>query len=41
MEYKLIRFFHDGPQREDRFELYNLRDDLGESNNVAGTQPSG
>jgi len=38
-DWKLIRFFHDGPQREDRFELYNLRDDLGESNNVAGTQP--
>ncbi len=38
-DWKLIRFFHDGPQREDRFELYNLRDDLSESNNVAATQP--
>ncbi len=38
-DWKLIRYFHDGPQQADRFELYNLRDDLGESNNVAATQP--
>ena len=38
-DWKLIRFFHDGPQQADRFELYNLRDDLAESNNVATTQP--
>lgn len=38
-DWKLIRYFHDGPQQADRFELYNLQDDLGESNNVAATQP--
>jgi hypothetical protein len=38
-DWKLIRYFHDGPQQADRFELYNLRDDLEESNNLAATQP--
>lgn len=34
-DWKLIRFFHDGPQFAHRYELYNLRDDLGESANRA------
>ncbi len=33
--WKLIRFHGDGPQGADRFELYNLDDDIGESKNVA------
>ncbi|MCH7916591.1 MAG: sulfatase-like hydrolase/transferase [Planctomycetes bacterium] len=37
--WKLIRFHGDGPNRTDRFELYHLNDDIGESNNVAGTHP--
>lgn len=38
-DWKLIRYFHDGPHLEDRFELYNLREDLGESKNLAASQP--
>ena len=37
--WKLIRFFCDGPGQSDRFELYNLRDDIGESNDLAGARP--
>jgi arylsulfatase A len=33
-EYKLIHFYDD-----DRVELYNLRDDLGEKNNLAAKMP--
>jgi arylsulfatase A-like enzyme len=33
-DYKLIEFFEDG-----RLELYNLRDDLGERNNLAAAEP--
>ena len=33
-DWKLIEFFEDG-----RLELYNLRDDLGERNNLASSQP--
>jgi len=33
-DYKLIEFFEDG-----RLELYNLRDDIGESNNLAEQEP--
>ena len=39
-DWKLICYFHDGSQQENRYELYNLRDDLGESKNLAATQPS-
>lgn len=38
-DWKLIRFFADGPNGEDRFELYNLREDLGESHNLALQEP--
>ena len=33
-DWKLIEFFEDG-----RRELYNLRDDVGEKNNLAAAQP--
>lgn len=38
-EWKLIRFFCDGDDQNDRFELYNLREDIGERNNLAGKYP--
>jgi arylsulfatase A-like enzyme len=38
-DYKLIRFFHDGPDSAHRYELYNLKDDIGETTNLAGTMP--
>ena len=38
-DWKLIRFFHDGPKQEHRYELYNLRDDLSETRNLAAAQP--
>jgi hypothetical protein len=37
--WKLIRFYGDGPDRTDRFELYNLDDDIGESKNLASSKP--
>lgn len=39
-DWKLIRFFHDGPAQAHRYELYNLRDDLGETRNLADAQPA-
>lgn len=36
-DWKLIRWF--GAQGDERFELYNLRDDLGESKNLAAQMP--
>ena len=33
-DWKLIEFFEDG-----KLELYNLKDDIGEKNNLAGTMP--
>ena len=38
-DWKLIRYFHDGPEQEHRYELYNLRDDLSETKNLADAQP--
>jgi len=38
-DWKLIRFHHDGPNQEDRFELYDLKDDLGEKTDLAGRFP--
>ena len=38
-DWKLIRFHHDGEDQADRFELYNLKDDLGETKNLAATMP--
>jgi arylsulfatase A-like enzyme len=37
--WKLIRFHGDGLKQSDRFELYNLDEDIGESKNLAGTNP--
>lgn len=34
-DWKLFRFFADNADQSDRFELYNLRDDIGEQNNLA------
>ena len=38
-DWKLYRFWFDGPQQEHRYELYNLKDDIGESHNLAAQQP--
>jgi len=38
--WKLIRFHADGKQGADRFELYNLDIDIGESKNVADANPT-
>tara|TARA_B100001105_G_C22382466_1_gene440305 strand:- start:402 stop:2084 length:1683 start_codon:yes stop_codon:yes gene_type:complete len=38
-DWKLIRFHGDGDKGADRFELYNLADDIGESKNVAKANP--
>lgn len=38
-DWKLIRFFCDGPKQVDRFELYNLKSDMGETKNLAAEHP--
>lgn len=38
-DWKLIRFYADGPQQKDRYELYNLAQDIGEKNNLAPKNP--
>lgn len=38
-DHKLIRFFRDNPDGSDRFELYNLADDPGETKNLADANP--
>ena len=38
-DWKLIRFHGDGVDGADRFELYNLAEDVGESKNVAAEHP--
>ena len=38
-DWKLIRIFHDGPDKRHRYELYNLKDDVGERNNLAAENP--
>ncbi len=38
-DWKLFRYFNDGPEQEDRFELYNLADDIGETKNLASSEP--
>ena len=38
-DWKLIRFYADGDDGSDRFELYNLKDDIGEAKNLAGEKP--
>lgn len=38
-DWKLIRYFHDADDQSDRYELYNLRDDLGETKDLAAQFP--
>ena len=38
-DWKLIRVFHDAADQNHRYELYNLRDDVGERNNLAAQYP--
>ncbi|WP_052188273.1 sulfatase [Cellulophaga sp. Hel_I_12] len=33
--WRLYKFYFDGPNQEHRYELYNLDDDIGETNNLA------
>lgn len=37
--WKLIRFFCDNPDQSDRFELYNIKDDIGEQINLMDKFP--
>jgi len=38
-DWKLIRFFADNADGSDRFELYNLKDDIGETKDLAAGKP--
>jgi arylsulfatase A-like enzyme len=38
-EWKLIRFYHNGKGGNHRYELYNLDEDISETNNLAGRYP--
>jgi hypothetical protein len=38
-DWKLIRLFHDGRDRRHRYELYNLKEDVGERCNLAAEHP--
>jgi arylsulfatase A-like enzyme len=38
-DFKLIRFYHDGQDRNHRYELYNLAEDISETNNLAAKYP--
>lgn len=38
-DWKLIRIYHGGERGAHRFLLYNLREDIGETNNLADAQP--
>ena len=37
-DWKLIRFYCDGPDQQDRHELYNLAEDIGETTDLAGQE---
>jgi len=37
--WRLYKFYFDGPNREHRYELYNLKKDIGETNNLADKMP--
>lgn len=39
-DWKLIRFFADNADGSDRLELYNIKDDQGESKNLAAEKPA-
>lgn len=38
-EWKLYRMYFDGPNETHRYELYNLAEDISETNNLAGEKP--
>ena len=38
-DWKLIRIFHGGDDGAHRWKLFNLQNDIGEKNDLAGTQP--
>ncbi|MDF7822607.1 sulfatase [Pontiellaceae bacterium B12227] len=38
-DWKLLRFWFDGAGQEHRYELYNLKDDIGETKNLASAYP--
>ncbi|MDQ8181158.1 sulfatase [Pelagicoccus sp. SDUM812005] len=38
-DWKLLRFFNATPDQSDYFELYNLTSDIGETTNLASSQP--
>ncbi len=38
-DWKLIRFYGEGPNRTNSYELYNLREDIGENYNLAAKYP--
>jgi len=38
-DWKLIRIYGDAPNQEDRFELYDLAEDIGEKKNIADQNP--
>jgi len=38
-DWKLIRFYGEAPDRGHGYELYNLREDIGEQNNLAAQMP--
>lgn len=38
-QWKLIRFYGEGPDRTNSYELYNLKDDIGERKNLADQMP--
>ena len=38
-DWKLVRTFHYGKDGEHQYRLYNLRDDIGETNNLANDHP--
>lgn len=38
-DWKLFRFFHDGPGGDHRHVLYNLTDDIGETTDIASAHP--
>ncbi|MDO8540622.1 MAG: sulfatase [Opitutaceae bacterium] len=39
-DFKLIRWFETNAKAPEKYELYNLREDLGESRNLAGKMPA-
>ncbi len=39
-DWKLIRLFHQGEKGAHAYQLHNLRDDTGETNNLAAAQPA-